>query len=281
MKIRTKIALISIAWWMSYSALPGEITITGSEPELREFLDSERTARVIHLKGVATMKIEPLGYQIEGEVYTRGKEYRTVKDENLSRLRSIESIAGEFPGASFVSSNTYTIASEDLAFAEMRELEYRDAFRIEVAEIDDVDAIIHRLSGIEGVILTEIVTLTRDPLETLRNTEAFWKALEQARADLERRVAFYEESLGVKLKVLNFESAVVLPFGTVSMEFREDIGVRGGLFPFAANVRRKPSERTVEAGVEKGFFEQKVMIELPAEYRIRSVDTAIPSVESQ
>ena len=227
------------------------------------------------------MKIEPLGYQIEGEVYTRGKEYRTVKDENLSRLRSIESIAGEFPGASFVSSNTYTIASEDLAFAEMRELEYRDAFRIEVAEIDDVDAIIHRLSGIEGVILTEIVTLTRDPLETLRNTEAFWKALEQARADLERRVAFYEESLGVKLKVLNFESAVVLPFGTVSMEFREDIGVRGGLFPFAANVRRKPSERTVEAGVEKGFFEQKVMIELPAEYRIRSVDTAIPSVESQ
>ena len=101
MKIRTKIALISIAWWMSYSALPGEITITGSEPELREFLDSERTARVIHLKGVATMKIEPLGYQIEGEVYTRGKEYRTVKDENLSRLRSIESIAGEFPGASY------------------------------------------------------------------------------------------------------------------------------------------------------------------------------------
>ena len=207
------------------------------------------------------MKIEPLGYQIEGEVYTRGKEYRTVKDENLSRLRSIESIAGEFPGASFVSSNTYTIASEDLAFAEI------------------IGLGVHH--GIEGVILTEIVTLTRDPLETLRNTEAFWKALKQARADLERRVAFYEESLGVKLKVLNFESAVVLPFGTVSMEFREDIGVRGGLFPFAANVRRKPSERTVEAGVEKGFFEQKVMIELPAEYRISSVDTAIPSVESQ
>ena len=282
MKVRTKIALISIAWWMSYSALPGEITITGSEPELREFLDPERTARVIHLKGVATMKIEPLGYQIEGEVYTRGKEYRTVKDQNLSRLRSIESIAEEFPGASYLSSNTYTIASEDLAFAEMRELEYRNAFRVRVAAIEDVDAIIHRLSGIEGVILTEIVTLTRDSLETLRNTEAFWKALERASVDLERRVAFYEESFGVKLKVLNFEPAVVSDYDEATKSYGDYIEMETfALSEFHVKSRRKPPERTVDAEVAKGFFEQILTVELAAEYRIRSRDTALPPEQAE
>ena len=282
MKIRTNIALISIAWWMSSSALPGEITITGSEPELREFLDSERTAKVIRLKGVATMKIEPLGYRIEGEVYTRGKEYRKVKDENQRLLRFIGRIAEEIPGASYLPSNTYRIASEDLAFAEMKELEYRDAFRVRVAEIEDVDAIIHRLSGIKGVILTEIVTLTRDPLETLRNTEAFWKALEQASEDLERRVSFYEESFGVKLKVLRFLPAVVSDYDKATK--RDGDYIELGVFAvdeFRLQSRRKPSERTVDAEVEKGFFEQFVNVRLAAEYKIRARDTAIPPAQAE
>lgn len=256
--------------WFLHLAVSGEITVSGRESELRAFIHPGPDIKEgqITLQGVATYKIEPQEYRIEGEVYTRGKDYQGVKDANLKLIESIKEIISDRPGASFHASNTYSITSADLAFSELRELEYRDAFRIKVVDINDVDDIVHRLSTVKGVIVKDVLTIARD------SPQAYWNTLEKAKANLNDKVQFYQKSFGVKLVLVGIKPEGMednrrmkgMPGAAISADVEE-------LEQFyTVSTRRKRPERTDKAQVEKGFFEKVVTIELSADYEIHFKD---------
>ncbi len=217
----------------------------------------------LNLKGSVTYSIEPQEYHIEGVVYTRGKEYQKVKNENLKLFESINKIVFELPGASFIPSNTYAITSDDLAFSEIKELEYRDGFRVKAVNINDVDTIVHRLSTVKGVIVNEVFTITRD------SPDAFWANIEKAKENLNDKVRFYEESFGVKLKLIAFK-----PYKKRETRRKSKEEELEELEEFVISTRRKRPERVDKAQVEKGFYEKIVTIELSADYEVHFNDPA-------
>lgn len=257
--------------WFLHLAVSGEITVSGRESELRAFIHPGPDIKEgqITLQGVATYKIEPQEYRIEGEVYTRGKDYQGVKDANLKLIESIKEIISDRPGASFHASNTYSITSADLAFSELRELEYRDAFRIKVVDINDVDDIVHRLSTVKGVIVKDVLTMAKD------SPEAYWNTLEKAKANINDKVEFYQKSFGVKLVLVGIkpdgiEDNKILKDSPGGVLFDPDI-VELEEFYSVSTIRKRP-ERTDKAQVEKGFFEKVVTVKLSADYEIHFKD---------
>ena len=139
------------------STIFSEVTISGPIDDVKKQA-TQSGHKVVTLSATDHIKLAPQKHLISGVVYARADTFSTVSSSAQTTLDKIQRGLAGIEGIVFKTANAYALTQE-LAFAELKELEYEIGFEIETAQASSVQAVLTVLSRERGVIVRSLETL--------------------------------------------------------------------------------------------------------------------------
>lgn len=245
-------------------ALRAEVALSGTTSEVERWVAAHRDPKTVTLRGTYHLELQPESYRVEGRVFSRGRNFDEVVKAGRERIAAVAHRVARLDGARWIAADDLQLPQGELAFSELKDLEFEEGFRIEVGTSAEIDAVLSALSGVDGVIVDSIeaqVELTPD---------AYRKGLGAAIAELNRNRQELETGLEVRLQLLRFHPPVKGSGDNARERYADEVFELSqfGLASSKSNYRRRSSDRETESRLVRAFSDREVVIEIAAEYAI-------------